>query len=47
MPSPLKLRDATALTVDGDWTFGKHVSVVGDVTLGAEGGHVGDGSVLR
>jgi len=47
MPSPLELRGASSLTVEGDWTFGTGVSVVGDVTLGAEGGHVESGSVLR
>ena len=47
MPSPLELRDATSLTVTGDWTFGADVSVVGDVTLGDEGGHVPDAAKLR
>jgi UTP--glucose-1-phosphate uridylyltransferase len=47
MPSPLHLRDATALTVTGDWTFGTDISVIGDATLGAEGGHVTDGATLR
>ncbi len=47
MPSPLELRDATSLTVTGDWTFGAGVSVIGDVTLGSEGGHVPDGTTLR
>jgi UTP--glucose-1-phosphate uridylyltransferase len=47
MPSPLKLRGATSLTVTGDWTFGADVSVVGDVTLGDEGGHVPDAAKLR
>ena len=46
-PSPLELSDATSLTATGDWTFGANVSVVGDVTLGAEGGHVEDGTVIR
>ena len=47
MPSPLKLRDATSLTVTGDWTFGSDITVVGDVTLGADGGQVEDGTTLR
>ncbi len=46
MPAPLRLRDATSLTVTGDWTFGNGVSVVGDVTLGPEGGHVPDNTTL-
>jgi UTP--glucose-1-phosphate uridylyltransferase len=46
MPSPLKLRDGSSLTVTGDWTFGTDVKVVGDVTLGAEGGHVPDSATL-
>jgi UTP--glucose-1-phosphate uridylyltransferase len=47
MPSPLELREAASLTVAGDWTFGTAVKVVGDVTLGSEGGHVENGSVLH
>jgi len=47
MPAPLQLRDATSLTVTGDWTFGAYVSVVGDVTLGDEGGHVPEAAKLR
>ena len=46
MPAPLRLREATSLTVTGDWSFGSGVSVIGDVTLGAEGGHVPDGTTL-
>lgn len=46
MPFPLKLRAASSLTVTGDWTFGTDVTVVGDVTLGAEGGHVPDSATL-
>ena len=46
MPSPLKLRASTALTVTGDWTFGRDISVIGDVTLGAEGGRVPDSATL-
>ena len=47
MPSPLKLREATSLTVTGDWTFGADVTVVGDVTLGEGGGHIADGTTLE
>jgi UTP--glucose-1-phosphate uridylyltransferase len=47
LPSPLKLQEAVSLTVTGDWTFGADVSVVGEVTLGAEGGHIPDGATLR
>ncbi|GGK60417.1 UTP--glucose-1-phosphate uridylyltransferase [Ornithinimicrobium pekingense] len=43
MPS---LREARSLTVEGDWTFGRDVTVRGDVTLGPEGGSVEDGAVL-
>jgi len=46
MPAPLQLREATSLTVTGDWTFGADVSVAGDVTLGDEGGRVPDGATL-
>jgi UTP--glucose-1-phosphate uridylyltransferase len=31
------LRQASSLTVQGDWTFGPGVVVRGDVTVGAEG----------
>ncbi|AKT52443.1 UTP--glucose-1-phosphate uridylyltransferase [Arsenicicoccus sp. oral taxon 190] len=43
------LRDATALTVEGDWTFGDRVVVQGAVTLPDEGEarRVEDGTVLR
>lgn len=47
MPYALELSQATSLTVDGDWTFGEGVSVVGDVTLGSEGGAITDGTTLR
>jgi len=47
MPSALKLRAATSLTVTGDWSFGSGVTVVGDVTLGDEGGQVADDTTLR
>ncbi|MHB1475676.1 MAG: UTP--glucose-1-phosphate uridylyltransferase, partial [Dermatophilaceae bacterium] len=46
MPSPLGLREARSLSVTGDWTFGAGVTVVGEVTLGDEGGHVPDGTRL-
>ena len=47
LPYPLGLREAGELTVEGDWSFGRDVTVVGDVTLGAEGGVIADGSSLR
>ncbi|MCL2090349.1 MAG: UTP--glucose-1-phosphate uridylyltransferase [Micrococcales bacterium] len=40
------LRRATSLRVLGDWTFGRDVTVVGDVVLGPSGGVVPDGTVL-
>jgi len=42
------LRRADSLRVDGDWTFGKGVTAVGDVVIDAEGspGTIPDGSVL-
>lgn len=43
---PPSLCEATSLVVEGDWTFGEDVRVVGDVTLGPEGGRVPDGAVL-
>jgi UTP--glucose-1-phosphate uridylyltransferase len=46
MPAPLQLREATSLTVTGDWTFGTGVTVIGDVTLGEGGGHIPDGTTL-
>ncbi len=46
LPYALGLREAGELTVEGDWTFGRNVRVVGDVTLGPEGGAVADGTVL-
>lgn len=33
MPYPLDLRDATSLVVEGDYTFGRDISVEGDVIL--------------
>ncbi|HET7430911.1 MAG TPA: UTP--glucose-1-phosphate uridylyltransferase [Nocardioides sp.] len=42
------LREATSLTVQGDWTFGAKVKVVGDVTLEtAAAERVAPGSVLE
>lgn len=41
------LVDARSLVVHGDWTFGEGVRVVGDVELGARGGHVPDGELLE
>ena len=38
------LKQATHLRVEGDWTFGREVVVVGDGRLGDEGGTVADGS---
>jgi len=43
---PPSLAEATSLTVEGDWTFGADVRVVGDVTLGPAGGSVADGEQL-
>lgn len=40
------LRRARSLRVLGDWTFGRDVTVVGDVVLEASGGVVPDGTVL-
>ena len=43
------LKEAEALVVHGDWTFGADVSVVGEVTLDAPDGHgrIASGTVLR
>ncbi|EYT50330.1 UTP--glucose-1-phosphate uridylyltransferase [Brachybacterium muris] len=38
------LKEAVSLDVQGDWTFGRDVSVIGDAVLGAEGGTVPDGA---
>jgi len=46
LPWPLSLAEARRLTVEGDWSFGRSVRVVGDVGLGPEGGVVPDGAVL-
>ncbi len=45
---PPSLREATSLTVGGDWTFGAPVRVVGDAVLGngGAGGTVPAGSVV-
>jgi UTP--glucose-1-phosphate uridylyltransferase len=40
------LREAEAFVVDGDWTFGEGVRVVGKVTLEGERGRVEAGTVL-
>ncbi|WP_238154504.1 UTP--glucose-1-phosphate uridylyltransferase [Ornithinimicrobium sufpigmenti] len=37
---------AQRLDVEGDWTFGRGVQVVGSVQLGPEGGHVEDDATL-
>ena len=38
------LKEATSLDVQGDWTFGADVSVVGAAVLGEEGGTVPEGA---
>ena len=45
---PPSLIDAEKLTVQGDWTFGRDVTVVGTVVVPAEGspGTIADGTVL-
>ena len=40
------MKEASRLTVEGDWTFGADVVVRGEGRLGAEGGQVADGTVL-
>jgi UTP--glucose-1-phosphate uridylyltransferase len=40
------LREAESLVVDGDWTFGENVKVVGSVKLSGEHGRVESGTVL-
>jgi UTP--glucose-1-phosphate uridylyltransferase len=40
------LREAESFVVDGDWTFGDNVKVVGKVTLEGERGRVESGTVL-
>jgi UTP--glucose-1-phosphate uridylyltransferase len=44
---PPSLRQATALRVPGDWTFGADVTVIGDVTLEGDGGTIPPGTVLE
>ena len=43
---PPSLRRATRLTVRGDWTFGRDVTVTGEVELEEPGGTVPDGTTL-
>jgi UTP--glucose-1-phosphate uridylyltransferase len=40
------LRDAESFVVDGDWTFGDNIRIVGRVTLEGERGRVESGTVL-
>ena len=40
------LREAESFVVDGDWTFGDNVRIVGNVTLDGERGRVESGTVL-
>ncbi|MFL6174869.1 MAG: UTP--glucose-1-phosphate uridylyltransferase, partial [Marmoricola sp.] len=40
------LRQADSLVVDGDWTFGENVTVIGAVKLSGEHGRVESGTVL-
>ena len=40
------LREAESFVVDGDWTFGDNVRIVGKVTLDGERGRVESGTVL-
>ena len=40
------MRDAQALIVEGDWLFGDHVKVVGEVKLTGDHGRVESGTVL-
>jgi UTP--glucose-1-phosphate uridylyltransferase len=40
------LRQAESFVVDGDWTFGDNITVVGKVTLDGERGRVESGTVL-
>jgi len=40
------LRRAGQLVVEGDWTFGADVTVVGDARLEGDGGHVDSGTTL-
>ena len=38
------LKEATSLDVQGDWTFGADVEIVGEAVLGEEGGEVPEGA---
>ncbi|WP_310964734.1 UTP--glucose-1-phosphate uridylyltransferase [Nocardioides terrisoli] len=40
------MREAESLVVEGDWTFGGDVRVVGDVSLAGDHGRIDDGTVL-
>jgi UTP--glucose-1-phosphate uridylyltransferase len=42
------LRDATSMSVEGDWTFGAGIACVGDVAVGTDGspGVIADGTRL-
>lgn len=46
---PPSLREAGSLTVEGDWTFGREVTILGEVTLSAidQPGRVPSGSVIN
>ena len=44
---PPSLRQATALRVPGDWTFGAGVTVIGDVTVEGDGGTIAPGTVME
>jgi len=48
IPVAPSLREATSLVVDGDWTFGRDISVKGDVILSDDQRphHIADGSLL-
>lgn len=43
---PPSLKEATALRVPGDWTFGQGVRIVGDVTVEGDHGKVPSGTLL-
>jgi UTP--glucose-1-phosphate uridylyltransferase len=47
LPHGLGLRQARSLRVEGDWVFEQDVQVEGDVVLGAEGGRIPAGTILR
>jgi UTP--glucose-1-phosphate uridylyltransferase len=46
LPDGLGLRQAQSLDVQGDWRFGKNVTIRGAVTLDDAGGTIADGAVL-